>query len=164
MTKTYKLDVNGQEYDVQIENPNASPATVKVNGQAFTVTWVEQGAAAVAAPVTPIVDEQDFEAYVPDMAVASTFVADVVDVEAEATPAAPAASAGGEQVVAPMPGKVLDIVVKTGDVIKVGDTLCNLEAMKMKSPIRSTADGAVAQILVNEGQNVNYGDVLFTIA
>ena len=62
-----------------------------------------------------------------------------------------------------MPGKILDIAVQPGTEIKTGDTLCNLEAMKMKSPIRATADGTIVQILINEGQNVNFGDVLFTV-
>jgi biotin carboxyl carrier protein len=62
-----------------------------------------------------------------------------------------------------MPGKVLDIAVQSGSQVKQGDVLCNLEAMKMKSPIRSTADGTIAQIHISEGQNVNFGDVLFTL-
>ena len=63
-----------------------------------------------------------------------------------------------------MPGKILDIAAKVGDQIKQGDILCNLEAMKMKSPIRSTGDGVIAQVLISEGQNVGYGDVLFTLS
>ena len=62
-----------------------------------------------------------------------------------------------------MPGKIMDIVVKVGDKVNNGDILCNLEAMKMKSPIRSTAQGTIAEILISEGQNVNYGTVLFTL-
>ena len=68
-----------------------------------------------------------------------------------------------EVVMAPMPGKVMDIAVKVGDKVGQGDTLCNLEAMKMKSPIRSPDEGTVAQVLISEGQNVGYGDILFTL-
>jgi biotin carboxyl carrier protein len=62
-----------------------------------------------------------------------------------------------------MPGTILDIAAKPGDVVQQGDTLCNLEAMKMKSPIRSPVAGTVAQVLISEGQNVGHGDVLFTV-
>jgi biotin carboxyl carrier protein len=62
-----------------------------------------------------------------------------------------------------MPGTILDIAVQPGTQVSQGDTLCNLEAMKMKSPIRSPGDGTVAQILVTEGQNVAFGDTLFTL-
>jgi biotin carboxyl carrier protein len=162
VVKTVKLNVNGKDYVVDIENPNASPLQVRVNGKPFTVT-LDEPRVVGAAPIVPVIEEEDFDAYVPDMA--STFVSPVQNVEAEETAlaAAPAPSGDVINVVAPMPGKVLDIVAKVGDVVKHGDTLCNLEAMKMKSPIRSTADGKVVQILVSEGQNVNYNDVLFAL-
>jgi biotin carboxyl carrier protein len=57
----------------------------------------------------------------------------------------------------------LDIAVKVGDVVQQGDILCNLEAMKMKSPIRSPSEGTLVNVLIVEGQNVGYGDVLFTL-
>lgn len=163
--KTYKLNVNGRDYAVQVDDLDASPVSVTVNGKAFQVTLTEEGTpAARPAAAAPVIDDQEYEAYVPDMA--STFITQAVDVEEKAAPAAaPAVSAGGgAKIIAPMPGKVLDIVAKIGDVVKTGDMLCNLEAMKMKSPIRSTADGKIAQIAVSEGQSVNYGDVLFLLA
>ena len=162
MVKTVKMNVNGKNYVVDIENPNVSPLRVRVNGKSFTVT-LDEPSAVVAAPAVPVIEEAEFDAYVPDMA--STFVPQVQDVEVEETASAvaPAPSGDAVNVVAPMPGKVLDIVAKIGDVVKHGDTLCNLEAMKMKSPIRATADGKVARILVSEGQNVNYNDVLFAL-
>ena len=100
-------------------------------------------------------------------AVTSTFVD--VGVEPEAVPAAAASQTaaapteGAEAVTAPMPGTILDIAVKVGDQVAQGDTLCNLEAMKMKSPIRAPNQGTIAQVLISEGQNVGYGDVLFTL-
>jgi biotin carboxyl carrier protein len=161
VAKSYKLNVNGKDFVVDIKDPNASPLEVRVNGKVFTVTLADEPRA--AAPVVPVVKEDEFDAYVPDMA--STFVPQVEDVEVEETAPVAATVPSGElvKVVAPMPGKVLDIVAKAGAAVKHGDTLCNLEAMKMKSPIRSPADGTVAQILVSEGQNVNYNDVLFTL-
>ena len=164
MAKTVKLNVNGKDYVVDIKNPNTSPLEVRVNGKAFTVTLNEpKPRTAAVAPTAPVIEDEAFDAYVPD--VASVFVPQVQDVEVEEmTTAAPSAPSGATiKVVAPMPGKVLDIIVKVGGMVKHGDTLCNLEAMKMKSPIRASADGKVVQVLVSEGQNVNYNDVLFTL-
>jgi biotin carboxyl carrier protein len=159
--RTLKINVNGKDYKVEIDDPNASPATVLVNGQAFEVTFTEQRAVAQAAQSPR--QEAEPEVYVPT--VASTYVATAVEPEEKAASPQPVAAAGGgaHEVTAPMPGKVLDIAVQVGAQVKHGETLCNLEAMKMKSPIRSTVDGTVAQILISEGQNVNFGDVLFTL-
>jgi biotin carboxyl carrier protein len=167
--RTYQLNVNGRDYVVEIDDPNASPVVVRVNGKTFKVTIAEQVAPAVrpvatAQATTPQLDIE-LESYVP--AVTPTFVESVPAVELESTTTAagaPVIPEGGVQsVVAPMPGKIMDIAVQAGARVKQGDELCNLEAMKMKTPIRSTADGVIAQVLVSEGQNVNYGDVLFTL-
>jgi biotin carboxyl carrier protein len=161
--RTLKIQVNGKDYQVEIDDPNVSPATVRVNGQAFQVTVSEQQTRVQAAQTLPEEPHLE-ELYVPT--VATTYVEAAVEHDEEtasAPQAAPAIRGDVYEVTAPMPGKVLDIAVQVGTRISHGDTMCNLEAMKMKSPIRSTADGTVAQILISEGQNVNFGDVLFTI-
>lgn len=162
MAKTVKLNVNGKDYVVDIVNPNVSPLEVRVNGRPFIVT-LNESRTVVAAAAVPAMEDEEFDAYMPNMA--STFVPQIQEVEVEerASATTPAPSGAVISVVAPMPGKVLDIIVKLGNAVKHGDTLCNLEAMKMKSPIRATADGKVVQILVSEGQNVSYNDVLFKL-
>jgi len=68
---------------------------------------------------------------------------------------------GGENhLAAPMPGDIVEIIVKPGDQVCVGQELCVLEAMKMKNILRSSRDGVVASIEVTLGQSVKYGDVL----
>ncbi len=159
--RSYQIAVNGQQYEVQIDNPDASPVMVQVNGKVFKVTVSERSSAAGLAP-SLAGDVDVAELYVP--AVTATYVQAAADQETE--PGAPAARGSGEglvKVIAPMPGKIMDILVRVGDRVKHGDTLCSLEAMKMKSPIRSTGDGVVAQVLASEGQSVSYGDVLFTL-
>ncbi len=63
---------------------------------------------------------------------------------------------------APMPGHIVDIVVKPGDEVSVGQPLCSLEAMKMKNAIRSPRDGLIAGVEVTTGQAVAHGDILVT--
>jgi biotin carboxyl carrier protein len=59
-----------------------------------------------------------------------------------------------------MPGDILDIQVAPGDQVQVGDQICSLEAMKMKSAIRSARAGTIAAVEVSDGQAVAHGDVL----
>ena len=70
----------------------------------------------------------------------------------------------GEQITAPMPGSMFNILVKEQQKVKKGDVVAILEAMKMENEIISPADGTVLSINVEKGQNVNLGDVILTIA
>ena len=165
--KTYQITVSGKQYTVEIDDLNASPVSVQVNGQPFEVTVGEQGAAPSRARTVSRDEPQlEMDAYVP--AVTATYQELDVDAsDAQDTPPADAAASvaeGATTVSAPMPGTILDVAVKVGDPVAPGDTLCNLEAMKMKSPIRSPDRGTIAQILIAEGQNVGYGEALFVLS
>jgi len=64
------------------------------------------------------------------------------------------------QVKAPMPGLVLDILVDPGQDIKKGDKLLILEAMKMENIIKSSGDGIVEDVLIKKGTAVDKGQLL----
>ena len=53
--------------------------------------------------------------------------------------------------------------VQPGNRVSAGDVLCIIEAMKLMNEIKSTCDGEVAEVFVENGQVVQYGDRLFTI-
>ncbi len=67
---------------------------------------------------------------------------------------APAPSAGGKVVKAPLPGKVTRVMVKPGDKVSSGDVLLYIEAMKMENEIVAPSDGEVAQVFVKPGEVV----------
>ena len=67
---------------------------------------------------------------------------------------------GRQQIVAPMPGKVIRLLVGAGDEVEAGQGLVVVEAMKMQNEIRSPKKGKVDRVLAKEGQNVNAGEVL----
>ena len=71
---------------------------------------------------------------------------------------------GRQQVVAPMPGKVVRILVQAGDKVEAGQGLLVVEAMKMQNEIRSPKSGTVEHLQVKEGQPVNAGDVLCIVS
>ncbi|MFO1519008.1 MAG: acetyl-CoA carboxylase biotin carboxyl carrier protein subunit [bacterium] len=65
---------------------------------------------------------------------------------------------------APMPGKVVKILIKEGDGIKKGDVLMILEAMKMEHKITSPRDGVVKKVFFQEGERVSQGADLVEVA
>jgi biotin carboxyl carrier protein len=67
---------------------------------------------------------------------------------------------GRQQIVAPMPGKVVRLLVKVGDKVEAGQGLLVVEAMKMQNEVRSPKTGMVERLLAKEGQPVNAGEVL----
>lgn len=74
-----------------------------------------------------------------------------------------APAAGTQHVVAPMPGKVVKVLVKAGDEVKARQGLVVVEAMKMENELRSPKDGRVAEVLVTEGAPVEAGRVLVVV-
>ena len=69
-----------------------------------------------------------------------------------------------KEIVAPMGGKVLKVLVNVGDNVTEDDELVVLEAMKMEMPILCEADGSVAEVKTAPGQTVEAGQVLIVLA
>jgi biotin carboxyl carrier protein len=67
---------------------------------------------------------------------------------------------GRQQILAPMPGKIVRVLVQTGEAVEAGQGLLVVEAMKMQNEIRSPKSGTVERLLVKEGQPVNAGEIL----
>ena len=134
--KKFNIKVNGISYEVEIEE-------------------VKDGAPQAAAPkiaapkVTPKVAAPKVEA--PKTAPAKS-------------KEAVAAGAGEHSIDAPMPGKIVKIVVEEGQSVKAGEVLLVLEAMKMENEIVATKSGTVAQIVTAKGAVVETGAPLVVIA
>lgn len=71
--------------------------------------------------------------------------------------------AGKWVVTAPMPGKVVRLLVRPGDAVQPGDGIIVVEAMKMENELKAPAAGTVKEIRVEEGRAVGGGDVLVVI-
>lgn len=143
-SRSLKITIDGKPYTVEVGDLSTSPVTVIVNGETYQVELERtQGTPKLEAPSAPVTSEP---------------VAPPVKRKPSVTPVGGA----GNEVIAPMPGDILDIMVKPGDAVKVGDQICALEAMKMKSAIRAARDGVIASVEVSEGQAVAHGDVIVT--
>ncbi len=139
------LKLEGRAFEIEIDDPGTSPIEVTVDGKSYRVeveaTRQEAAPIAVSPPRAPVAGQPSAAAPV---SVAS----------------APVYSA--REIRAPMPGNILNIMVAPGDAVEVGQPLCALEAMKMKSAIRSPRPGVIAAVHVSEGQVVTHAELLFS--
>jgi biotin carboxyl carrier protein len=140
----FRIVLDGQTYEVEVGDPGQHPLTVVVDGETFHLEVEPLAASSPEAEAGPAARPAPSPA-------------------APAPPAARPVAAGPGEITAPMPGKVLDLAVEPGDAVEPGQTLCALEAMKMKSPIRAMQAGTIRDVLVHEGQSVTYGEPLFVI-
>lgn len=104
-------------------------------------------------------------------------VVPAVQMSASAAAPAPAAASGAQEdlgryvkVESPIvgtfyrrPSPDADLFCKEGDIVKKGDTLCIIEAMKLMNEIEATTSGRVVKILGSDGQVVEFGETLFLI-
>jgi len=111
---------------------------------------------------TVVVNGERFNVQVSEGLDASIDVKTVTSVAAPTVVAAPSVSDSVE-ISASLPGSVFKIVAKVGDDLKEGDVVIILEAMKMEIEILAPKDGVLLSIDVEEGQNVEYGQLLATI-
>ncbi len=148
---------------------NASGWLVTVDGRAVAVDAVEIAPNALSI----LLDGQSFEINVapsPDGKLklqngTQEFIAEVIDPRAWSGRRHGSVEAEGrQQVLAPMPGKVVRLLVKAGEHVEADQGLLVVEAMKMQNEIRSPKSGMVERVLAKEGQPVNAGDVLCVVA
>lgn len=126
--------------------------TITVNGVAYDVTVEERvGGVAPAAPAS-VAAPAPAPAAAPAPAPA-----------AAPAPAPAPAAAGGIEVKASVPGKVVKIDAAVGQAVQAGDSIIVLEAMKMEIPIVAPEAGTVAGINVSVGQSVESGDLLASL-
>ena len=142
-----QVRVDGQPVDVDARLPSCGPGSVLVDGVSYLVD-VRGG----RAETHVVVDGEAFQVHIEDLA-------------RRGRPAAAKPNGGGGQrLVAPMPGKVVAVLVSVGQPVEPGAGLVVLEAMKMENEFRATSGGVVAEVHVVPGQAVDAGDLLVVVA
>ena len=145
------LEIQGKEYKVLIEEFTAEKASVRENGNKYSVAikdlGIERAAEIKPEKGKPVVKPAKVEAGQKQKTLSQKPKAIPLD----------------NAVLSPLPGQLLQIFVKEGDHVEVGQKICLLEAMKMENEINYTVQGVVIDIKFNEGDTVNQGDVLILV-
>jgi biotin carboxyl carrier protein len=169
------------KYEVKLSSSSEGKTRIielERDGDLWQVTLDGRPVAVDAVEIAPntlsiLLDGQSFEINVtpsPDGKLklqtgSREFIAEVIDPRAWSGRRHGSVEAEGrQQVVAPMPGKVVRLLIREGDRVEAGQGLVVVEAMKMQNEIRSPKSGTVERVLTKEGQPVNAGDVLCVVA
>ena len=136
--------LDGQRVDADVAKVAASSVSILLDGQSFEVH------------VTPAL-----EGKLKLQSGAHEFTAEVQDPRAwRGRKHGGLETEGRQQVLAPMPGKVIRLLVKEGEPVAAGQGIIVIEAMKMQNEIRSPKSGKVERLLAKDGQTVNVGEIL----
>lgn len=141
--KEYKYTINGNIYNVKINDIDDNIADVEVNGTSYKVEMEKKE--------TPVIK--------PRQVVRTTTTNTTTPSPAPSKPAA----TGKAGIKSPLPGVILDIKVNVGDTVKRGDVVLILEAMKMENNINADRDGKITAINVKSGESVLEGTDLLVI-
>ncbi|HMU43837.1 MAG TPA: biotin/lipoyl-binding protein [Ignavibacteriaceae bacterium] len=144
--KKFKFTIHGNKYDVNIVNVEDNIAEIEVNGAVYQVE----------------VDKVIAQSKTPKL-VRSVAVPTTESRKTEQRTSAPSSPKGTGFIKSPLPGVILDVYVKEGDVVKIGTKLLMLEAMKMENNINADKDGVVKSIKIKTGDSVLEGDTLIEI-
>lgn len=140
--KKFAFKINGNKFDVNVNEIVHNVAEIEVNGTSYTVTIErdEKGAPVAAAP-----------------APARKSPGKVAPI------AAPSHGTQATTIKSPLPGSILKVLVSEGQSVKRGDVLLTMESMKMENNITAEEDGVVKSIYVTPGQNVMQDDKLIDL-
>jgi biotin carboxyl carrier protein len=155
--KTYRLELarvdgrwtcrlDGRDIDIDAVMPRRDVLSILVGGKAYEIKR-EQTATDLHLWVGPV----RHEAVLRDPR-------SLVSRRAAAGP-----DHGPRKLIAPMPGKIVRVLVNEGDQVEAGQGLLVVEAMKMQNEIKSPKTGAVRKLVAAPGANVNAGDVLAVV-
>jgi len=158
----FDVSVNGRDYRVELELRQTGNWDCRVNGDAVTVNAVNTAEGVLSL----LIGGESYQIVAnpaqQQIAVGRTrYAIEVRDPRSwRARKARLETGDGPKKVLAPMPGKVVRIVVAEGAEVEAGAGVVVIEAMKMQNELKSPKKGKVAKILAYEGAAVNAGDVL----
>jgi len=138
--KKFKFKINGNSYEVDINNVEGQMADIEVNGTKYNVE-LDKEIPVVKTPrivKKPLAPPKETKPLTSDAKLSS--------------------------IKAPLPGNILNVKVKEGDEVSKGDLLLIMEAMKMENNVLADVSGVVKSVKVKEGDTVLQNDLLVEIA
>jgi len=135
----YTVEIDGQTYQVELEDLQSRPVVALVEGERFEVWPESEPEARQAVEAAPKIS---------------------IPVGEPTAPSPAPSGAGGKDLTAPLPGVIVAILVQPGDQVSRGQELVTLEAMKMKNAIKSHRDGTIVSVSVSVGDQVAHGQTL----
>lgn len=140
MSPRYRVTINGREHEVEIGDLASSPVEVTVDGVAYEVDLADR-----SLPARPVATQS-------------------AQRPAPAPPApgapTPGPASADNAITALLPGRIISVEVKVGEVVTVGQPVIVIESMKMEQTIASPREGTVNRVLVSPGDSVAYGETL----
>ena len=165
----YQIESEGRKFDIEFDTKGQS--TGKINGNAFSIDVAENG----KGIFNVIRENKSYQAQVLQFDPISKSmeikveghkfklkVKDRYDLLLEKLGLDDLNASKAKDLVSPMPGLVLEIMVKPGDNIKKGDALIILEAMKMENVLKAAADGIIDKCYVKHGDSAEKNEVLIS--
>ena len=144
--KKFSFTINGNAYDLDIKSVEDNVAEVEVNGFSYFVEFDR------------VLETTKTPKLVRTEAVPSTDIT-----RSDQKTSSPTGPKGSGFIKSPLPGTILDINVKVGDMVKTGDKLLTLEAMKMENIINSDKSGKILAVNYKKGDAVMEGDILIEV-
>lgn len=137
--KNFKFKIYDNNYNVRIVSHEDNIINLEVNGTSYSVK----------------LDEEIKQTKTPTLVRSAS--------KSPAVPLNMSSNTRNTKIVAPIPGVVISIDINVGDVVKVGDRMLILEAMKMENNITSEKAGTVSAIYVKTGQHVLQNELMIEL-
>ena len=160
--RRYNLGLAGRQFVIDVQELTADSFEVLVGDERYEVTLSgdeDLPEATITPGYQPAVDPARPAATVTTTPTAAR-PAQAPTAVRRPVAAASTAGAGGATLSAPMPGVILEIFVKAGDVVERGQQIAVLDAMKMHNLIRAPRAATIREVCVEAGQAVGHGDAL----
>ena len=143
------LEVDDRKYDLDVVMVEKGVYSIIYNGHSYNVELIEG---------------KSSKEYIVNT-FARSFVAEIIDAETKYlhNRMQGTEQKGDNDISSPMPGKVVKIPVSVGEQVTAGQTLIVVEAMKMQSEFKASADQVVKEILVKEGDTVNAHQIMMKV-
>ena len=165
----YRVRMGGRDVSFTVDRTGGSSYRVETAGGTLTADLTEVG---LDPLYSLLLDGKSYQFFVQEEAGGLTIIiggerypARVFRGSAAAASAAvsPLAGSGRQQIAAPMPGVIIEVLVAVGDKVEPKTPLIVVESMKMNNQLRATGPGTVTAINVQAGQRVERGQVLVVL-